>query len=106
MFNAKSVEALEQQQKVQSLTVSLSEPHLQVASGADLIVLVREPIARIIDCLVIDDSVPGVVVKPASTLSIVDSTAYTAGGDLGGIKITTLALAANDTVTVRYIAQN
>lgn len=106
MRRAQSDKVQNQQLKVQELAVRAADTHLFATDSGDLVVLVGEPVEAAVCCIVVDDSVPGVVVKAAADLSIVDSEAYTAGGDESAIRIGTLALAANDVLLIKYISQN
>ncbi len=106
MFRNTDEKAMNQRLKVQELTVRFADTHLYSVDGADVIVKVGQPLTAAVSCLVYDDSVPGVVVKPASTLSIVDKDSpYGAGGDASAIRIATLTLAANDVIRLQYITQ-
>lgn len=106
MRRATSDKVQDQQLKVQELAIRTADTHLYATDAGDLIVKIGEGVAAAVCCIVVDDSVPGLVVKPAADLSIVDSTAYTAGGDESAIRIDTLALAANDVLLVKYISKN
>jgi hypothetical protein len=69
-------------------------------------VKIGEPVKSVLLCIQKDDSANDLVHFAASSLSIVDSSAYTAGGDLKAIKITGLAAVdANDVVILKYILE-
>ncbi len=106
MRRAQSDKVQNQQLKVQEVAVRTADTHLYDTDSGDVVVLVDEPVEAIVSCIVVDDSVPGVVVKAAAALSIVDSEAYTAGGDESAIRVDTLSLAADDVLLVKYIAKN
>lgn len=105
MYRAKSDKVQGQQLKVQELVVRAADTQLFDANGGAAVILIGEQVDAIVSVTQHDDSVPGLVMYAASALSIVDSTAFTAGGDLKGIKATGLALAANDVVVVKYITK-
>ena len=106
MRRAQSDKVQDQQLKVQELAIRTADTHLYTTDAGDVVVLINEEVAAAVCCIVVDDSVPGVVVKAAASLSIVDSTAYTAGGDESAIRIDTLTLAANDVILLKYITKN
>lgn len=103
-YEAKNSAARNQQLKVQELCVSLADVALSVDSGANHVVIVGEPLASVRCALKIaaDGTVTGVAV---ANLSIVDSAAYTAGGDEKAILLTGVQLAAGDQLMVKYQAQ-
>lgn len=98
---------MKQQLQVQELCVSTKEPQLYVVSGSDLIVFIDEAIQEVKAILNVDDSGPTSLPIAASARSIVDSTAFTAGGDRKAIKLTGLgsSFAVNDLLIIKYIVQ-
>lgn len=106
-FQSKSERVLKQQLQVQELCVSTKEPNLYFVSGADLIVFIDEAIQEVKCVINVDDSGPTSLPIAASARSIVDSSAYTAGGDRKAIKLDGIGatLAANDCLIIKYIVQ-
>lgn len=103
-YLGKSDSVQNSQLKMQDLRVTNKEPGLYVDNGADLTFLIGEQVARIVACKFLDDSAGTEAVKAQSTLSIVDSTAYTAGGDQKAIRVTGIAsLDDGDMLTLVYI---
>lgn len=106
MFQSNSPRVMSNQLSVQELSVHKDQDvNLYIVSGADIIVLIDEAVDNIKSCMVFDNSVPSMVVVPAASLSVVDSTAYTAGGDRKAIKIAALTLATNDVIRLQYKLQ-
>jgi hypothetical protein len=105
MQRAQNEKVQNQLLKVQSIAIRTADTHLYEVDSGDVIVQIGQEVAAVVSCIVVDNSVPGVVVLPAASLSIVDSTAFTAGGDELAIKLDTLTLAANDIVLLQYIAK-
>ena len=105
MYRAQDEKVQNQQLKVQEIAVRTADTQLYATDAGDVIVKLGQPVAAAVCCIVVDDSVPGVVVKAAAALSIVDSAAYTAGGDESAIRIDTLTLAANDVILLKYITK-
>lgn len=104
-FQAKGNAQLNQQLRVQELVVSAADVSLFNANSGDAVILIQEPVAKVISALFQDDSAASIAPVAAASISIVDSVAFTAGGDKGGIKLASTALAANDCVIVKYIVQ-
>jgi hypothetical protein len=101
-----SNKVLDQQLKIQELVVRFADLQLCTNSGSHSIIQLGESISAIVSVKLVDDSASAVVVAQASACSIVDSTAYTAGGDNNAIKVANLQMAANDSFEVKYIALN
>jgi len=106
-FYPKNNLAMDQANKVQELSISGSDSTVFQISGGNLYVRVLEPISKIYLASVKVDSSNLVTQFDQASLSIVDSTALTAGGDSGAIKITGLAaLASGDCLIVKYQVQD
>lgn len=103
-FQSKSPRVLSQQLKVQELLIKTTEDqNLYVVDGSDVIVFIDEPVENIKCALLVDNSASETLAIPAASLSVVDSAAYTAGGDMKAIKLASVTLAANDVVILKYI---
>lgn len=106
MFESNSPRVRANQLQVQELCIHKDQDqNLYVVSGSDVIVFIDEAVDIVKSCMVLDNSVPGMVAVPAASLSVVDSSAYTAGGDRKAIKIASLTLATNDVITLKYKLQ-
>lgn len=106
-FYPKNSITMDQANKVQELNISGSDSNVFQISGGDLFVMVNEPISKIYVASVKVDSSNLVTQFPQSDLSIVDSSALTAGGDESAIKIEGLAaLASGDCLIVKYQVQD
>ena len=104
MFTPKADQTAQQALKVQRLTISSKDPSMFKVDSGSVCVLIREPVNRIVTASSLVDATAVLSQHSQSVLSIVDSTAFTAGGDLSAIRISNLAsLAANDVVIVEYI---
>lgn len=102
-FYPKNSITMDQALKVQELSISGSDGTVYQISGGNLYVMVREPVGKIYEASVKVDGTNSVTLFAQSSLSIVDSSALTAGGDQGAIKITGLAaLASGDCLKVKY----
>jgi len=106
MFQSNSPRVMDQQLKVQELDIHKDQDgNLYLVSGADVIIFIDEAVDTIKSCMILDNSVPIMVAVPAASLSVVDSTAYTAGGDRKAIKLAAITLATNDVVNLKYKLQ-
>lgn len=104
-YDSKSERVLRQQLRIQELCVSTKEPQLYVVSGADLIVFIDEAVLEVKSSIFVDDSaVTSLPIAHANSI-IVDSAAYTAGGDSKAIKFVGLGatLAVNDNLIIKYV---
>lgn len=106
MFRTTSNKVQNQQLKVQEVVVRFADTHLYSTSGSDSYVNIGEAMSAAVAIVHLDDSGPACTLLAASTLSLVDSTAHTAGGDLSSIKVTGVQMAANDCFVVRFITVN
>jgi len=106
MYLSQNDEIQSQRLKVQEVTIRYSDMALYATSGSNTIVLIREPVSAIVSCSHVVDAGPSTSVVAQANLSIVDSVAFTAGGDAGGIKVTNQNLASNDVLVVKYITKN
>lgn len=106
MFRAKQDKVLNQQLQVQEVVVRKADTQLYATSGSDIILLLGEPLTAAVSVLFQDDSAGTVAPIAAANLSIVDSTAYTAGGDLKAIKVASLTFATSDVLIVRYVSKS
>lgn len=105
-FESKSAPVRGNQLKVQELCLTSEDRQILIDNGSDHIVIIGEPVKSVLLCIQKDDSTNALVHFAASSLSIVDSSAYTAGGDLKAIKITGLAAVdASDVVILKYILE-
>lgn len=104
-FQAKNEAVLNQQLKVQEVRVTTAQSNILVASGSDYIVQIGEAVASVMDAIKHPAAGGNASCQAFANLSIVDSTAFTAGGDAKAIKIASLTLAANDVVAVHYATQ-
>ena len=102
-FQAKHELTRARQLEVQELVISTLTPELAVVSGSDLIVLVREEVKEAVCAILIDGTTPKIYAVAAAAMSVVDSVAYTAGGDKKAIKLAGVALAAGDAVILKFI---
>lgn len=92
--------------KVEGLDISGSDATLYTIAGGNLYINVLEPVTQVYLASVKVDSSNTVTQFAQSSIVIVDSVAYTPGGDMGAIQITGLAaLAANDCLSVKYTTQ-
>jgi len=106
MYSSQSPRVANQQLKVQELCVHKNQDtNLYVVSGSDVIVFIDEAVDVIKGCMLIDDSASETLAVPAASLSVVDSSAYTAGGDRFAIKLASVTLATNDMVILKYTLQ-
>lgn len=106
MFIPKKSEVAELRLKVQELCLTNKDGSVLVDNGSDHIVIIGEPVQEVRLAMQKDDSANALVHFAQSSISIVDSTAYTAGGDECAIKITGLAaMDAGDCLIVRYIVK-
>lgn len=106
-FQAKDSAVLAKQLKVQELDLTSKDySQILVDNGADQIVIIGEAVGEVNLVVLKDDSANALVHFAAASISIVDSTAYTAGGDSKAIKIAGLAsVDANDCLIVKYSVQ-
>lgn len=103
-YESKDVLVRNQELKVKELCVSSQEPGLYVDNGADVSFLINEAVARVLNIMFKDDSANTLIQYAASSISIVDSTAFTAGGDLKAIRLAGLpSIDANDLVFIKYV---
>jgi len=103
-FQSKSPRVASQQLKVQELVIKHTEDQaLYVVDGSDLILMVDEDVAQVKAVMHCDDSAAAVALVPAASVSVVDSAAYTAGGDRKAIKLASFTLAANDCLVLKYV---
>lgn len=103
-FQSNSPRVLSQQLKVQELLIKQTEDqNLYLVDGSDLIIFIDQPIANVKCVLFVDNSASETLAVPAASVSIVDSTAYTAGGDKQAIKLASFTFAANDSLILKYI---
>lgn len=105
-FNSRDNQLLGQQLQVQELEFSQADGSFYTVSGSDVVIQIREVVSKVYLAIVKDDSVPSLVVIPAASVQIVDSSAGTVGGDMKAIKLLSLTLAANDVVMLKYVVQN
>lgn len=104
MFQAKDALVRNQQLKVQELSLTNKDGSILIDNGADHIVVIGEPVSKVLIARMKDDSANAWIEYAQASISIVDSSAYTAGGDLKAIKITGLATVdTDDVVVVKYI---
>lgn len=102
-YNPKNEQTMNQALKVQELNLSGSDQNVFSISGGNCFVYIREPVDKIYLASVKVDSSNLVTQFAQSSLSIVDSSALTAGGNQQAIKITGLsALASGDCLIVKY----
>ncbi len=106
MFRAKSDKVQNQQLKVEQVDVRFSDTQLYVVSASDVILLIGESVSEAVSVLFQDDSLGTLTPIAAASLSVVDSSAYTAGGDRKAIKVASVTLAASDLLYVRFIPQS
>ena len=100
---SKSPRIANQQLKVQELMVHKNQDTgLYVVSGSDVIVFIDEAVSRVKAVQMNDDSAAACILVPAASVSIVDSSAYTAGGDMKAIKLASVTLANNDSLVLKY----
>lgn len=105
-YYPKDANTQSQSLKVEELYISGSDNGMYTISGGNLFVLVNEPIVQIYLASVKVDSSNLVTQFQQSSLSIVDSVALTAGGNMSAIEIAGLsALAAGDCLLVAYVTQ-
>ena len=104
MFLSTSDKVQNQKLKVQELAIRFADTHLYSTSGSDTYIQIGDAVSAIVSVLNCDNSASAIVMAQASALSIVDSSALTAGGDLKAIKVAGLQMAANDIFVVKYIA--
>ncbi len=106
MFSSNSPRIANQQLKVQDLCVHKDQDtNLYVVSGSDVIIFIDEAVDIVKGCMLIDDSASETLAVPAASLSVVDSSAYTAGGDRKAVKLASVTLATNDMVQLFYVLQ-
>lgn len=107
MYQPKDTATFGQQLKVQTLDVTTLDPQLFTTTnaGADLVIFIREPVAKVYTATKVSNAgtLSGVA---QSNIVIVDSTAYTAGGDAFAIRLNATTLSSGDCVTVKYRAQD
>lgn len=102
-YNPKNEQTMNQSLKVQELSISGSDSTVYQISGGNTFVMVKEPVGQIYLVRNKVDSSNTMVEYAQSSLSIVDSSLLTAGGNQGAIKITGLsALASGDCLIVKY----
>jgi hypothetical protein len=102
-FQSKDSLILGQQLRVQELVIGAEDVGLYIASGGAVFVNVQEPVLKVYIAYVKVNAGPSFTVEPAASISIVDSVALTAGGDQKVIKISSLTLAANDVLVLKYV---
>jgi len=103
-FQSKSPRVLSQQLKVQELLLKQTEDqNLYEVDGGDLILFIDEPVFNVKCILLVDNSASETLCVPDASISIVDSSAFTAGGDKKAIKLSTFTFAANDSLILKYI---
>ena len=105
MFQPKSSSVFENQLKVQEVCVTNKDSAIAVDDSGDLVLIIGEPIQEVRLAVQKDDSANTLVHFDAAAISIVDSSAFTAGGDSKAIKIASCALAANDALICKYVVQ-
>lgn len=105
MFQPKTTAVFDNQLKVQEVNVTTADSELYNANGGNLVLLIGEPVAEVRLALQKDDSANALVNFDAASISVVDSSAFTAGGDRKAVKITGCVLAANDLLVCKYIVQ-
>lgn len=108
MFTPKADETAEQALKVQRLVIRSDDPNMYTNNGgsSSVCILIREPVDQIYLASFKDDSANTSTLYNQAVLSVVDSSALTAGGDRGAIRISGLAsLDPNDCVIVEYTVQ-
>jgi hypothetical protein len=102
-YNPKNENTMNQSLRVQEISLSGSDGNLYVISGGNLYVRILEPVEKIFLARCKVDSSNLTTEFAQSSLSIVDSSALTAGGDEKYIKIAGLsALASGDCLVVKY----
>jgi hypothetical protein len=102
-YYPKNEQASGQALRVQELVVSGADPQLFQISGGNCFIMVREPVEKVFVASCKVDSTNLVTQFAAASIVICDSSALTAGGDKGAIKLTGLAaLNPLDVVIVRY----
>ena len=106
MYLSGSDKVQNQKLKVQEVTVRFADTHLYATSGSHSVVLIGEALSAIVSLELLDDSASAIVLAQASALSIVDSSAYTSGGDESAIKVNNMQMASNDCLRVQYISSN
>lgn len=102
-FQSKDELVLSQQLKVQELVIGFADAGLYIVDGSDVIVPIREDISKIVLVTFKDDSAATNAPIAAASLSIVDSSAFTAGGDRKAIKVASVTLEADDVLCLKYI---
>ena len=100
-YQSKDSAVLGLQLKVQELCVKAGDQVVS-ASGADLLVAIGEKVLEVRQALEVaaNGTVTGIA---ASAITLVDSSTGALGGDKKTIKIAGLALAAGDSLTVKYV---
>jgi len=102
-FNPKNENTMQQSLRVQEISLSGSDSTLYAISGGNLYVIILEPVEKIFLARVKVDSSNTMTEFAQSSLSIVDSSALSPGGDQKSIKIAGLsALASGDCLVVKY----
>lgn len=105
-YQAKDVQTLGQQLKIQEVVIRAEDTSMYVVDTGDVVVLIREPVASACLCLQHDNSAGTLATITMANLIVSDSTAYTAGGDAGAIRVNGVAaLDANDRLLIKYIVQ-
>ena len=103
-FESKQVAVRNQELKVKTLIVDLTDNSVIQVSGADLIITIGEPVQKVrYACKMLAAGGANASVSAAS-LSVVDSGTFAPGGDLKAIKVAATALAAGDQLEVAYQA--
>ncbi len=106
MYNPKADQTAEQQLKVQRLAIRSDDPSMYSSASGTTCILIREPIERVYLVSSKDDSANTLTQYAQASISIVDSTDLTPGGDESAIAIAGLAsLDTNDVVVVEYTVQ-
>lgn len=105
-FEAKDSAVRNKQLQVQELCVTKADTGIVVASGSDYIVKIGEELVTVLCVEQILAAGGSVASLDSADVSIVDSAAYTAGGDKKAIKCASLTLATGDVVRVKYVVKN
>ena len=103
-FESKQVAVRNQELKVKELCVDLTDVSVIQVSGADLIVTVGEVVTKVRFALKVLAAGGADSAVAASGVTIVDSSAFTLGGDKKAIKVAATTLAAGDQLLIKYEA--
>lgn len=105
-FQAKTTAVLNQQLKIQEVVIRAADKNLYVIDTSNVVVIISEPLASVTACYFHDNSAATLTSQVAADMTLVDSAAYTAGGDKSAIRLASVpALDANDHIVVRYVVQ-